>query len=141
MFPATRAAYHESEHEPRDRPAHSSTLQSEHDGAVTLHAPRADVIEVICGAEPTGVAQLLEGRLYVAGLVDRTAPERCFPAIPLPQVPEPRVALGEHRLLQLGGLPPFPPFEPSTSPGNPAPTAPPDSADLPPAPGAKDQQA
>src|SRR2546430_8698537 len=134
------STYHESEHEPRDRPAHSSTLQSEHDGAVTLHAPRADVIEVIRGAETTGVAQLLEGRLYVAGLVDRTAPERCFPAIPLPQVPEPRVALGEHRLLQLGGLPLFPPVGADVHPGNPAPTAPRDSADLPPAPVVKDHR-
>src|SRR5207249_7103500 len=41
IFPATRATYDESEHEPRDRPAHSSTLQSEHDGAVTLHAGRS----------------------------------------------------------------------------------------------------
>src|SRR3989454_8376465 len=127
IFPATRATYHESEHEPRDRPTHSSTLQSEHDGAVTLHAPRADVIEVIRGAEPTGGAQLLEGRRCGAGLVDRTAPERCFPAIPLPQVLEPRVALGEHRLLQLGGLPPFPPVGADVHPGNPAPTAPRDS--------------
>src|SRR5256885_12802706 len=70
--------------------------------------------------------------------LDRTAPERCFPAIPLPQVPEPRVALGEHRLLQLGGLPLFPPVGADVHPGNPAPTAPRDSADLPPAPVVKD---
>src|SRR5207245_9523467 len=91
IFPATRATYDESENEPRDRSAHSSTLQSEHDGAVTLHAPGADVIEVICGAEPTGVAQLLEGRLYVAGLVDRTGRERCFQSITRPQVADQRV--------------------------------------------------
>src|SRR5205809_7471151 len=84
------------------------TLQSEHDGAVTLHAPGADVIEVIRGAEPPSVAQLLEGRLYVAGLVDRTAQERCFPAIPLPHVSDPRVALGEPRVRPLGGLPLIP---------------------------------
>src|SRR5438046_1356943 len=140
IFPATRATDHESEHEPRDRRAHRSTLQAEHNGAVTLHAPRADVIEVICGAETTGVAQLLEGRLYVAGLVDRTAPERCFPAIPLPQVAEPRVALGEHRLLQLGGLPLFPPVGADVHPGYPAPAAPRDSRALAPAPPAEDSR-
>src|SRR5205823_13176172 len=50
-----------------------SPLPAEHDRAVLPHAPFANMVEVVVRPDAPGLPQLVERRLDVAGLVDRTA--------------------------------------------------------------------
>ena len=88
---------------------------------------------MVVRAEAARLPELLQGRLHVAGLVHRAARERGFRPVPVPQVPEPRMTLGEYGLLQLGGRPAPPAIGAHVHARDPTAAAPRYAGDLPPA--------
>src|SRR5438094_244640 len=109
------------------------TIGLERHGAVPPHPPRSDVIEMVVGAQAACLPELLQGRLHVAGLVHCAARECGFRPVPVPQVPEPRMTLGEYGLLQLGGRPAPPAIGAHVHARDPTAAAPRYAGDLPPA--------
>src|SRR5207253_1535027 len=107
-------------------------LEPEGDRSVALHTPRPDVIEMVGSTEPSGLAQLVEGGLRVVGLIHRATQQERLRTLPFPHAAESRVALGEDRILQLGGGPAAPTVGADVDAPNATAPAPREPRDLPP---------
>src|SRR5688572_30046638 len=89
---------------PREEPSSLETARELH-RAVVVNLPTANVVEVIRRVRPARLEQHVVGRLHVAGFVGGAARDDCLGAFPLEREAEARMALRQHRLVELRVLP------------------------------------